>query len=242
MSYESCEELGVFYIPARILTTFQNDYPYIQELIEYKRDGTLLYLKSLDAIAFYDGNFGLDVKSDVKDFQEFIEFSRNYTRHFVQDGLQKYQKEEKDIDDKKKNYSILDMGILGPAIETISNTINREYLDKFPQWPTSGTQEGYIELNVKNFQETGKLRIYWLCRGTIFVKDTRYSSPRNGCNYSAEFSGKPEFQLSYFDLNKIRQCNEMAQKNMKQIKVLIDKLEEKYLEQSLTKLLSNIDL
>ena len=242
MSCESCEELVVSYIPHGILTAFQNDYPYIQELIEYKRDGTLLYLKSQGAIAFYNGNFGLDVKCNVKDFQEFIEFSRNYTRIFVQDGLMKYKEEEIDIDDKKKKYSILDMGILVPAIEKISNTINREYLDRFSQWPTSGTQEDYIELNVKNFQETGKLRIYSVCRGTIFVKDTRYSSPRNGCNYRAEFSGKPEFQLSYFDLNKIRQCNEMAQKNMEKIKVLIDKLEEKYLEQSLTKLLSNIDL
>ena len=230
------------FLPNDILIAFQNDYPYIQELIEYKRDGTLLFLKSQGAIAFYNGNFGLDVKSDVKDFQEFIEFSRNYTRKFVQDGLQKYQNDEKDVDDKKKKFKLLDMGIWGPAIETTSNTINQEQLKKFPKWPTSGTQEGYIELNVKNFQETGKLRIYWLSRGTIFVKDTRYSSPRNGCNYRAEFSGKPEFQLSYFDLNKIRQCNEMAQKNMKQIKVLIDKLEEKYLEQSLSKLLSNIDL
>ena len=230
------------FLPHGILTAIQNDYPYIQELIEYKRDGTLLYLKSQGAIAFYNGNFGLDVKCNVKDFQEFIEFSRNYTGKFVQDGLQKYQNDEKDVDDKKKKFKLLDMGILGPAIETISNTINREYLDKFPKWPTSGTQEGYIELNVECFHETDKLRICWLCRGTIFVKDTRYSSPRNGCNYSAEFSGKPEFQLSYFDLNKIRQCNEMAQKNMKQIKVLIDKLEEKYLEQSLSKLIINFDL
>ena len=142
----------------------------------------------------------------------------------------------------KKKFKILDMGILGCPIETIARAINQEHLKKFPKWPTSGTQEGYIELNVKNFLETGKLRIYWLSRGMIFVKDTRYSSPRNGCNYRAEFSGKPEFQLSYFDLDKIRQCNEMAQKNMKQIKLLIDKMEEKYLEQSLTKLLSNIDL
>ena len=238
----SCEELVVSYIPHDILTAFQKDYPYIQELIEYKRDGTLLYLKSQGAIAFYDGNFSLDVKSDVKDFQDFIEFSKNYTRKFILDGLQKYQNDEKDADDKKKKFKILDMGILGPAIEAISNTINREYSDKFPQWPTSGTQEGYIELNVKYFQETGKLRIYWLSRGKIFVKDTRYSSPRNGCNYRAEFSGKPEFQLSYFDLDKIRQCNEMAQKNMKQIKVLINKLEEKYLEQSLSELIINFDL
>jgi len=229
------------YIPHGILTAFQNDYPYIQELIEYKRDGTLLFLKSQGAIAFYDINFGLDVKHDVKDWKEFIEFSRDYTRKFVQEGLQKYQNDEKDVDDNKKKFKILDMGIFGPAIEAISNTINREYLDKFPKWLTSGTQEGYIELDVKYFLETGELRIYWLCRGTIFVKDTRYSSPRNGCNYRAEFSGKPEFQLSYFDLTKIRQCNEMAKNNMKQIKTLIDKLEEKYLEQSL-KLIINFDL
>ena len=229
MSCENCEELVVSYIPHDILTAFQNDYPYIQELIEYKRDGTLLFLKSQGAIAFYDGNFGLDVKCNVKDWQEFIEFSRNYTRKFVQEGLHKYQEEEKDIDDKKKKYSILDMGIFGPAIETITKAINQEHLKKFPKWPTSGTQEGYIELNVKYFQETGVLRIYLLCRGTIFVKDTRYSSPRNGCNYRAEFSGKPEFQLSYFDLDKISQCNEMAQKNINQIKGIIDKLEEKIL-------------
>jgi hypothetical protein len=224
------------------MTIIKNEYPYIEELLNYKRDGTLLFLKGQGAIAFYQGALGLNVNKDVKDWAQFKEFARNYTRKFVQDGLQKYQNDEKDVDDKKKKFKILDMGILGPAIETISNTINQEYLDKFPKWPTSGTQEGYIELNVKNFLETRKLRIYSLCRGKIFVKDTRYSSPRNGCNYRAEFSGKPEFQLSYFDLDKIRQCNELAQKNMKQIKVLIDKLEEKYLEQSLSKLLSNIDL
>ena len=230
------------FLPHGILTAFQKDYPYIQELIEYKRDGTLLFLKSQGAIAFYDGNFGLDVKCNVKDWQEFIEFSREYTRKIVQDGLQKYYEEEKDIDDKKKKYSILDMGILRCSIEAITNAINQEHLKKFPKWLTSGTQEGYIELNVTNFQETGALRIYSLCRGTIFVKDTRYSSPRNGCNYRAEFSGKPEFQLSYFDLDKIRQCNEWAKNNMKQFKTLIDKLEEKYLERGLSELIINFDL
>ena len=238
----STEDLIVPFIPNTIITIFKDDYPYIQELLEYKRDGTLLLLKSQGAIAFYDGIFGLDVKSDVKDWGEFIEFSRNYTRKFVQEGLQQYQSKEKAVDDKKKKFQILDMGILGPAIETISNTINSSYLDKFPKWPTNGTQEGYIELFVKNFQETNKLRIYWLCRGTIFVRDTRYSSPRNGCNYRAEFSGKPEFQLSYFDLDKIRLCNEMAQKNMKLLKQTVDRLEEKLLEQQMSKLLISIDI
>ena len=238
----SSEDLIVPFIPNGIITIFQKDFPYIQELLEYKRDGTLLFLKSQGAIAFYDGTIGLDVKSDVKNWDEFIEFSRNYTRKFVQDGLQKYQNDEKIVDEKKKKFQILDMGILGPAIEAISNEINSQYLDKFPKWPTSGTQEDYIELFVRNFQETNKLRIYWLSRGTIFVKDTRHSTPRNGCKYRAEFSGKPEFQLSYFDLDKIRQCNEMVKRDINLIKKMIDTLEEKLLEQQMSKLLISLDI
>ena len=106
----SSDELIVPYIPNTIMTIFQNDYPFLQELLEYKRDGTLLFLKSQGAIAFYDGTFGLDVKSDVKNWGEFIEFSRNYTRKFVQDGLQKYQNNEKDVDDKKKEISNIRYG------------------------------------------------------------------------------------------------------------------------------------
>ena len=98
----STEDLIVPFIPNTIITIFKDDYPYIQELLEYKRDGTLLLLKSQGAIAFYDGIFGLDVKSDVKDWEEFIEFSRNYTRKFVQEGLQQYQSKEKAVDDKKQ--------------------------------------------------------------------------------------------------------------------------------------------
>ena len=100
----SSEDLIVPFIPNGIITIFQKDFPYIQELLEYKRDGTLLFLKSQGAIAFYDGTIGLDVKSDVKNWDEFIEFSRNYTRKFVQDGLQKYQNDEKNVDEKKRNF------------------------------------------------------------------------------------------------------------------------------------------
>ncbi len=92
------------FIPDSIMTIFKNDYPNIQELLEYKRDATLLFLKSQGAIAFYSGTLGLDVSQDVKDWAQFLEFSRNYTRKFVQDGLQKYQNEEKYVEDKKKKF------------------------------------------------------------------------------------------------------------------------------------------
>ena len=135
------------------------------------------------------------------------------------------------------------MGLLGPAIEMITNTINDEYLRRFPQWPTSGTQEDYINIFEKSSLEVSNLRFYSVCRGTIFVKNTKYSSPREGCPYRAEFCGKPEFQFSYFDLGKIRQFNEMAKNDISRVKSIIYKIEEKYLEQNLSKLLIiNMDL
>ena len=146
------------------------------------------------------------------------------------------------MDDKKKKFMTLDMELLGPAIESISKTINDEQLRRFPNYPTSGTQEDYINVFTKSSLETNNFRFYWLCRGTIFVKDTKYSSPIKGCPYRSEFSGKPEFNFSYFDLDKIRQCNQMVKNNMEKVKLIIDNIEKKYLEQNLSRLLINMDL
>ena len=236
----SDDEILEPYIPNTIMTIFKNDYPYIQELLEYKMDGTLAFLKANGAIAFYKGSLGLDVKKDVKCWQDFIEFSKDYTKKFVQEGLQKYQNEEKNND--KKKFEILDMGFLEPAIVTISNGINDEYLRRFPKWPESGTQEDYINVFMKSSLDTNSIRFYWICRGTILVKDTKYDSPRNGCRYRAEFSGKPEFQLAYFDLEKISIWNEMAKTQNSRIRKVIDKLEEKILGQSINKLMINMDI
>ena len=171
------------FIPAHIIQMIKKDYPYINELIKYKRYGTFLFLRSQGAITFFKGIFHLDVKCDVKNWQDFLEFSRHYINLLVHEGLQKYQNDEKYVDNKKKKYFLLDMGILGPASEIISDTINNKYSDKFPNWPTRGTQKDFIELKEEIFQETNELRIYLLCRGTIFVQDTRYDYPKNGYNY-----------------------------------------------------------
>ena len=113
------------------------------------------------------------------------------------------------------------------------------YLRRFPKWSTSGTQEDYINIFNKGSLESNNLKFYWVSRGYIFAKDIKYSSPRNECLYRAEFSGKPEFKIAYFDLDKIRQCNEMAKINISQVKSIIDKIGKKYLEQNLSKLLMN---
>ena len=39
----SDEEIIVPYIPDGIITSLKEDYPYIQELLEYKRDGALVF-------------------------------------------------------------------------------------------------------------------------------------------------------------------------------------------------------
>ena len=61
------------FIPDDIMTIFKNDYPYIQELLEYKRDGTLALLKIQRAITFYNGKLGLNVKTKVKCWGKFLE-------------------------------------------------------------------------------------------------------------------------------------------------------------------------
>ena len=235
------EDINVPYILDVVLTIFEQNYPYIQELINYKKDATLALLKGKGAMAFYDGIFGFDVKKDVKDWGEFVEFSRNYTYYFVQEGLQKYQNEEKN--NEKKKFEILDMGVLGPAIELISNAITSDYLKRFPEWPNSGsTQEDFINLDSKGFFKNNDIEYYWICRGKILVKDTHYSYPINGCYYRAEFSGKPEFQLAYFDMDKIKTYNEMAKINMNKLKETVDKIEEKLIEQNFKNLLIDFDL
>ena len=129
---------------------------------------------------------------------------------------------------------------MSPAVEMISNNICEEYLNKFNNWSNNGvTQESYININLKSNFDTIALRVYWLCRGTIYVKDTRYASPRNGCLYRAEFSGKPEFQISYFDLEKIKLCNELAKRDMNFIKSKLDELDNKLINQQLEELLLN---
>ena len=231
-------ELIIPKIPDPILTIFENDYPQLKELLDYKRDATLIFLKSSGAMAIYRGSLGLKCAKDVKDWAQFIKFSKDYTQKIVQAGLQKYQTEEEGLEEKKKQFNNLNLALGSPAVEMISSIICEEYLNKFPNWSNNGvTQEDYIKIDIKCHLEYDQKRIYWACRGSIFVKDTRYASPRNGCFYRAEFSGKPELSISYFDLEKIKLCNELAKRNMNLIKKKIDELDEKYLTQEMNKLL-----
>ena len=220
----------------------KNDYPYIKELSEYKNNGTLALLKSQSAIAFYNGKLGLNVKSKIKSWGDFVEFSRNYTERFIREGLEKYQNEERYLPNQKQKYKVLDMEFLGPIINFISEGINNSFLKKFPEWPTNKTQEDILEVSMKGQFESNCLKLFWLCRGNIYVKKTRYDPPRDGYPYKAKYFGKPELQISYFDLDKIRLCNEIAKQNKEKIKNIIDTLDKKFIEQGVKNLLTNFDI
>ena len=229
-------------IPNNVWFILKNDYPYIQELLDYKMNGTLALLESQSAMAFYNGKLGLNLKSKVKSWGDFVELSRKYTRMIVQKGLQKYQNEEKDLPNEKRKYKVLDMGFLGPIIGIISDGINDSFLKKFPEWPTNKTQEDFLEVSMTGQTESNDLKIFWLCRGNIYVKKTRYDRPRDGYPYKAKYFGKPELQISYFDFYKIRLCNEMAKQNKEKIKNIIDTLDKKLIEQGVKNLLTNFDI
>lgn len=244
MTEEEGEEIMIPYVPNSLITSIKEDYPYIKELLEYERDATLVFLKAQSACAFYKGCLDLRVEKEVKNWSDFIEFSRKYTRKIVQDGLQKYQsEEEEEVDNRKKKFGILNMGLLSPAIESISNAINDAYLKRFPLWPSSGSQEDCIEPLVKGYIEQNDIRFYWVCNGSILVKDTKFDTPINECPYKAEFSGRPEFQLAYFDMDKIKTLNQLAETSMPLIKKRIDGINQKIIAQTYKKLLTNeIDL
>lgn len=94
------------FILKQIMAIIKRDYSSIQELIEYKIDGTLTFLEAQRAMVIYSINLGLNIKRDVKNWDDFIIFSKNYSKLFVQEGLKKYQIEERYEKNNKKTFLI----------------------------------------------------------------------------------------------------------------------------------------
>ena len=242
---EISDNVIVPFVPKDIIEELNKDFEYVGKLIKYKNDATLYFLQCYNATCYYQGTFDIKVSKDVKDWQEFLDFSKKYTTRFVQEALQYHKNKEKDLNDNQKKFDLLTMDFLEPAIITISNNINHQYYKRFPCWPESGSQEDYIKVNINNklIDDENKLRYYWSCSGTIFVKDTKYDPPKGIYKYRAEWDGKPEFNIAYFNMEKIRQINTLAEQEegMKQLKSMIDKCEKQLIQNKMKLLLSNFD-
>ena len=127
-------------------------------------------------------------------------------------------------------------------MDLISYEINVKSFFRFPCYPKKGIMQDYIEINIRKFLKRYDERIFWLFKGPILIKKTRYDYPKNGCNFRDEIIGKPEFQFSYLNLDKIRQCNEMSKNNMSKIKRIIDKCEKKLIESQMNSLINRFDI
>jgi hypothetical protein len=71
---EEGEEIMIPYVPNSLITSIKKDYPYIKQLLEYKRDATLIFLNAQGACAFYKGSLELKVEKEVKNWSEFKNF------------------------------------------------------------------------------------------------------------------------------------------------------------------------
>ena len=214
---ENLENIEIPYVPIEIIEMFRKDYEFMNKLLDYKRDGTLALLKIYDAVNIYDDNFNLNFEKNVRDWYEFFELLKKYTKVFTLEGLNFY----KNKNEKNNNFQIINENVLGPIIEKIFDIIYISYLRKFPYWPETGEQNGYINIDLKNNIEISNIRYYWHFQGTLFVNDTKYRESNNGYFFKVEFNGKPKFQIVCFDLNKLKYLS-LNENNLKQYIDMID--------------------
>ena len=111
------------------------------------------------------------------------------------------------------------------------------YLRKFPYWPDSPEkQSDYLNIELKNKIDIKNIRYYWHFQGIIFIQDTKYEDAIKGISFKVEFNGKPNFQITCFDLNRI----EYLKKNEKKLKCYIDEIEDKIITQNFKILIQNL--
>jgi hypothetical protein len=64
--------------------------------------------------------------------------------------------------------------------------------------------------------------LFWSCVGWINIKDTR-----SKYEYKAHFDGKPDLKILVFDTNKLKNIEELTEKDYKGAQKLVDNMTEK---------------
>jgi len=223
---ENLENIQVPCIQVEIIEMIKEDYKFINKFLEYKRDATLALFNIYNAVIIYEDDFNLKVEKNIKNWYEFFELIQNYTKIFINKGLNFYKNKETN----NYNYGAINESFLSPIIKKIFEEIYIKYLRKFSYWNESpGKQNDYINIELKNKTDINNIRYYWHFQGIIFVQDTKYNKPINGNSFKAEFNGNPNFQIVVFDLNKLEYFRKI-EKNLKQY---IDTIDDKIIAQKL---------
>ena len=235
---DNIENIEVPSIPIDIIELFIKDYKFMAKFLDYKRDATLALLNIYNGLNIYDDNFNIKIEKEFKNFWDFFELLKKYSKIFTKEGLNFYA--NKNINNN--HIKIIDEKFLGPIVEKIFDNIYHDYLKKFPDWCDKQKQQNeYININLKNKIDINNIRYYWNFQGVIYVQDTNYGKLINDIFFKIEFNGTPKFQIVSFDLNILKYFKTI-EKNLKQY---IDKIDDKIISQNLKKMeldLDDIDL
>ena len=240
---ENIEVPNIPEIPFEIFENFKNDYKFMKQLLENKRDPTLALLKIYDAVFVYDENFNLKIEKKVVNLEgssdsigiplqreccKFFENTKkNYAKKLIEEGLNlfnnKYNNNSRLINEINENF-------LGQIIEKVFDEIYQSFSKKFSfQKDIPEKQNDYINLKLKDNNDINKIRYYWLFQGVIFAQITiKYNESNKDNSFKIEFNGKPKFQIVAFDLNVLN-C---FKKNQSYIKNIIDMIDDKIIEQN----------
>ena len=231
---ENIENIEIPHISIEIINMFKKDFKFMENFLEYKRDATLALLNIYNTLNVFDDNFNLKIEKEFKNFWDFFQLLKNYPKIFTKEGLNFYANKNKG----NNNIHIIDEKLLGPIVENIFEEIYQGYLKKFHYWgDKQEKQSDYINIELKNKIDINNIRYYWNFQGIIFVQDTNYGKLIDDVFFKIEFNGMPKFQITSFDLNKLRYFNKI-EKNLKQY---IDIIDDKIITQNLKNIEFDLD-
>lgn len=242
------ENIEVPHIPFEIIELFKNDYKFMKQLLEYKRDPTLALLKIYNSVFVYDDNFNLKFEKKVKNlggssdsveiplsqsgerewYKFFENIKKDYTKKLTEEGLNLFK--NKYNNNSRIIYEINEK-FFGPIIEKMFDEFYQNFSKKFFfQKDIPGEHNDYINIELKDKTNINKIRYYWLFKGVIFVQNTiQYNELIKDNSFKVEFNGKPKFQIVAFDLNTL----DYFKKNESNLKKIIDNIDDKIIAQNL---------
>ena len=243
------ENLEVPYIPFEIIEIFKNDYKFMKELLEYKRDPTLALLKLSNAVFVYDENFNLKIEKNFINLGGSSDYvgiplSQAVKREwciFFENLKKDYAKilteEELNLLKNKCNknlriYYEIDEKFLGPIIEKVLDEIYQSFIKIFSfKTDIPRKQNDYINIDLKNKTDINNIRYYWLFQGVMLTQNTlKYNESMKDNSFKVEINGKPKFQIVAFYLNILDDFMKNGESNIKET---IDIIDDKIIEQNL---------
>lgn len=210
------KSLGRILHSAGISALFQEKYPYVRDLMNYnfERATNLLCLR---------GSFQL------YNFDQSMRYAHTWTTNTKTwldylAGIVEYLK------------SLNDDCRLETARQKLAEHIHTVHYDKFPFWPSvNDLQSSEVVLDVCGSHRYGQFMVGWSCHGRIVVKEMRPTSDI----YYTDFQGRPEFKVLNRNHKNLDDFEELATRDMAQMKAMVDEYKKPLSWDALATMLTN---